>query len=70
MQSQPLEKENDAVVSKEQQKVSATSFSIVDHMKKATVSIPMFDVLLIPRKKDMLQDALVKISISDVSKKD
>lgn len=65
MHSQPLKRKDDVVVIKNQLKVNSKLFNIVEHLRKATVSMPVLDALHLPGKKGLLQDALAKLSISD-----
>lgn len=56
--------QEDVVVKREQQKVSTSSFNILDQLKKMHVSVSMWDSLALPRQKYLLKNALSNISLS------
>ena len=50
-------------ISKPQHKPINTPLNIVEQMKKTTISVPMWDVLAIPSKLELLQEELQTVEV-------
>lgn len=70
MHFQPKPKQGEPFVPKVKQKFSGPTFNIVESMKKTIVSMTMIDALHIPRQKDLLQEALTNLSLTNEPQKD
>ena len=62
---QPLQQQKESVVPRNQSKVSTQKFNIVEHLNKTHVPIFMWDILALPGQKDMLQEALQSLTLSN-----